>query len=422
MGRILPYIAEAVSANDSSRLHFFARTLDCAPTKRDTFNFVQTLRVRVTAPKTDYEIKIGAGLIASAGEHLRVALGPAPRRAAVISNSRVFNLFGDPLVRALHSSRFDASVWLMKEGESHKSMRSYEEAITFLSKEGLERTDVVVALGGGVVGDLTGFAAATYLRGLAFVQVPTTLLAQIDASVGGKVGINITAGKNMVGAFHQPRLVLIDTATLRTLPQRELTSGWCEAVKQGAVGDRKLFDRTVRLLRMAGEPSGARQLAESPDLAATIGAHCRFKAGIVAGDERESTGRTDARSRKILNFGHTTAHALETVTSFRRFRHGEAVGYGMLVAGEISKSLGMLPADALQSLRGGVRACGPLPAANDIEIDTLIAAMKSDKKSISGSLKWVLLEAIGKARIVDGREITPRLLRNVLRKGLRPLR
>ena len=422
MGRILPYIAEAVSANDSSRLHFFARTLDCAPTKRDTFNFVQTLRVRVTAPKTDYEIKIGAGLIATAGEHLRVALGPAPRRAAVISNSRVFNLFGDPLVRALHSSRFDASVWLMKEGESHKSMRSYEEAITFLSKEGLERTDVVVALGGGVVGDLTGFAAATYLRGLAFVQVPTTLLAQIDASVGGKVGINITAGKNMVGAFHQPRLVLIDTATLRTLPQRELTSGWCEAVKQGAVGDRKLFDRTVRLLRMAGEPSGARQLAESPDLAATIGAHCRFKAGIVAGDERESTGRTDARSRKILNFGHTTAHALETVTSFRRFRHGEAVGYGMLVAGEISKSLGMLPADALQSLRGGVRACGPLPAANDIEIDTLIAAMKSDKKSISGSLKWVLLEAIGKARIVDGREITPRLLRNVLSKGLRPLR
>jgi 3-dehydroquinate synthase len=133
-------------------------------------------------------------------------------------------------------------------------------------------------------------------------------------------------------------------------------------------------------------------------------------------------GRADARSRKILNFGHTTAHALETVTNFRRFRHGEAVGYGMLVAAEISKSLGMLPADALQSLRGGVRACGPLPAANDIEIDTLIAAMKSDKKSISGSLKWVLLEAIGKARIVDGREITPRLLRNVLSKGLRPLR
>jgi 3-dehydroquinate synthase len=386
---------------------------------------VQTLQVRVPAPKTNYEIKIGSTLIANAGEHLRSALGSAARRAAVISNSRVFNLFGDPLVRALRRSGFDTSVWLMKEGEPHKSIRFFEQAITFLSKEGLERSDVVVALGGGVVGDLAGFAAATYLRGVAFIQVPTTLLAQIDASVGGKVGINIPAGKNMVGAFHQPKLVLVDTDTLRTLPRRELTSGWCEAVKQGAVGDRKLFDRTVRLLKMerpaSGALDGAAMYAESPDLAATIAAHCRFKAGIVAGDERESMGRGDARSRKILNFGHTTAHALETVTKYRRFRHGEAVGYGMLVAAEISKSLGMLPVDALQSLRGGVRACGPLPAANDIEIDHLIAAMKSDKKSVSGSLKWVLLEAIGKARIVDGREIAPRLLRNVLRNGLRPL-
>jgi 3-dehydroquinate synthase len=399
--------------------------LDCAPTKGDTFKFVQTLQVRVPAPKTNYEIKIGSTLIANAGEHLRSALGSAARRAAVISNSRVFNLFGDPLVRALRRSGFDTSVWLMKEGEPHKSIRFFEQAITFLSKEGLERSDVVVALGGGVVGDLAGFAAATYLRGVAFIQVPTTLLAQIDASVGGKVGINIPAGKNMVGAFHQPKLVLVDTDTLRTLPRRELTSGWCEAVKQGAVGDRKLFDRTVRLLKMerpaCGALDGAAMYAESPDLAATIAAHCRFKAGIVAGDEREAMGRGDARSRKILNFGHTTAHALETVTKYRRFRHGEAVGYGMLVAAEISKSLGMLPVDALQSLRGGVRACGPLPAANDIEIDHLIAAMKSDKKSVSGSLKWVLLEAIGKARIVDGREIAPRLLRNVLRNGLRPL-
>ena len=383
---------------------------------------MQTLRVRVPAPKTDYEIKIGPGLVANGGEHLRSVLGPVPRRAAVVSNSRVFMLFGAPLVRSLGSSGLDASVWLMKEGEPHKSLRSFEQAVTFLSKEGLERSDVVVALGGGVVGDLAGFAAATYLRGLAFIQVPTTLLAQIDASVGGKVGINIPAGKNMVGAFHQPRLVLVDTGTLQTLPRRELTSGWCEAVKQGAVGHRKLFDQTVRLLATGRDTLGVGQFTESPDLAHTIAAHCRFKAGIVAGDEREAMGRNDARSRKILNFGHTTAHALETVTRFRRFRHGEAVGYGMLVAGEISKSLGMLPVDALQSLRGGVRACGPLPAANDIEIDHLIAAMKSDKKSVSGSLKWILLEAIGKARIVDGREITPRLLRSVLRSGLRPLR
>jgi 3-dehydroquinate synthase len=157
------------------------------------------------------------------------------------------------------------------------------------------------------------------------------------------------------------------------------------------------------------------------EFCATIAAHCRFKASIVTGDERESTARNDARSRKILNFGHTTAHALETVTNYRRFRHGEAVGHGMLVAGEISKNLGMLPPDALESLRQAVRACGPLPVANDIEVNRLIEAMQSDKKSIAGSVKWVLLEGIGKARIVDGREVKTRILRKALRDGLQPL-
>jgi 3-dehydroquinate synthase len=157
------------------------------------------------------------------------------------------------------------------------------------------------------------------------------------------------------------------------------------------------------------------------EVCGTIAAHCRFKASVVAGDERESTSRNDARSRKILNFGHTTAHALEKITGYKRFRHGEAVGYGMLVAGEISKKLGMLTADALESLAQAVRTCGSLPAANDIEIDRLIAAMKNDKKSVAGSVKWVLLEAIGKARIVDGREISAQTLRRALRDGLQPL-
>jgi 3-dehydroquinate synthase len=311
---------------------------------------------------------------------------------------------------------------MMNDGERNKSLKSFEQAITFLGKSGLERNDLVVALGGGVVGDLAGFAAATYLRGVAFVQIPTTLLAQIDASVGGKVGVNTRLGKNLVGGFHQPRLVLIDLDTLRTLPRRELTAGWCEAVKQGAVGDRKLFERTVRLLRN-GYDLRVREAVEDSleEIGATIAAHCRFKAAIVAGDERESTSRLDPRSRKILNFGHTTAHALETVTGYRRFRHGEAVGYGMLVAGEISKNIGTLTTDGLESLRQAVRACGRLPAANDIEINRLIGAMKSDKKSIAGSVKWVLLERIGKARIADGSEVSTRILRQALRDGLRPL-
>jgi 3-dehydroquinate synthase len=304
---------------------------------------------------------------------------------------------------------------LMKDGVQHKSMRSLEQALTFFSKSGLERNDVVVALGGGVVGDLTGFAAATYLRGVAFIQVPTTLLAQIDASVGGKTGLNTAAGKNLVGAFHQPRLVLIDTDTLQTLPQRELTAAWCEAIKQGAAGDRKLFDRTVRLLRNGTHAA----TVQHTDLAATIAAHCRFKAAIVAGDEREAIDRTDRRSRKILNFGHTTAHALEAVTNYRRFRHGEAVGYGMMVAAEISKSLGMLKPDELELLRRAVRACGPLPRADDLEIDELMGAMKGDKKSVGGQIKWVLLEAVGRARIVDGREVNRRVLRKALQEGLR---
>jgi 3-dehydroquinate synthase len=351
-------------------------------------------------------------LIEVLGAEARQCLGPGARRAALISNPTVFGLYGNPVLQSLRRAGFIVSHWLMPDGERHKSLNSYSQALSFLSDAKLERSDTVIALGGGVTGDLAGFAAATYLRGIAFVQVPTTLLAQIDASVGGKTGINTAHGKNLVGAFHQPRLVLIDTESLRTLPARELTAGWCEAVKHGAVGDRKLFDRTVRFLN-----SGNRKA----EPAAIIAAHCRFKAGIVAGDERESIGRTDRKSRKILNFGHTTAHALEAVTGYRRFRHGEAVGYGMLVAGEISKNLGMLQPDELELLRAAVRACGSLPRTRGIDIDNLLRAMKGDKKSVAGQLKWVLLEKIGHARILDGREIDARTLKASVRDGLKEL-
>ena len=384
---------------------------------------MHSVSLRLQPQTENYDIKIGANLISHLGTEARACLGPESRQAALISNQTVFDLYGRTAMRSLRASGFKVCHWLMKEGERHKSLRSLAEALTFLSQSRLERNDCVVALGGGVVGDLAGFAAATYLRGISFIQVPTTLLAQIDASVGGKTGVNLAAGKNLVGAFHQPRLVLIDTDTLRTLPARELTSGWCEAVKQGAVGDRKLFDRTVRLLGRSGTdfsrwlPADKSQI----ELSATIAAHCRFKASIVAGDERESLGREDARSRRILNFGHTTAHALEALTEFRRFRHGEAVGYGMLVAGELSKNLGMLSAEELELLREAVRACGSLPRADDLDPNRLLAAMKGDKKSVAGQVKWVLLEKVGRARIFDGREIDSRILKNALRAGLRKL-
>ncbi|MEK6334337.1 MAG: 3-dehydroquinate synthase [Acidobacteriota bacterium] len=384
---------------------------------------MKPLRVRLPARPHDYEIKIGSGLLPELGPHLRAVMTSGARRVAVISNKTVFDLFGAKVMTSLRRAGFLPAHWLMKDGERYKSIRSLEQALTFLSTLGLERSDAVVALGGGVVGDLAGLAAATYMRGIALVQAPTTLLAQIDASVGGKTAVNLPAGKNMVGAFHQPRLVLVDTDTLRTLPVRELTAGWCEAVKQGAAGDRKLFDRTVRLLRRNGPeltPISERVKAQT-ELSATIAAQCRFKVTVVAGDEREDARRTDHRSRRILNFGHTTGHALESVTGYRRFRHGEAVGYGMLVAAEISKNLGMLSPDAVELLREAVALCGKLPRADDLAIDSIMRAMATDKKMVAGSTKWVLLERLGRARITDAREISARVLRASLRAGLKSL-
>ena len=384
---------------------------------------MRRLHVRLPARRTNYEIKIGAGLLSELGREVRAVLGPGLRRAALISNPVVFDHYGKRALQSLRARNFKTTHWLMPDGERHKSLRSWEQALKFLTASRLERGDAVVALGGGVVGDLAGFAAATYLRGVAFVQVPTTLLAQIDASVGGKTGVNLPAGKNLVGAFHQPQVVVIDPVTLQSLPRRELTSGWCEAVKQGAVGSRKLFDQTCQLLRHSGTDFSLwlQNGDTQTEVCAALEAHCRFKASIVARDEREDVSRTDHQSRRILNFGHTTAHALEKITGYRRFRHGEAVGYGILVAGEISKNLGMLGSGELESLRESVRLCGPLPRANDLAIDTISRAMRLDKKSVGGVTKWVLLERIGRARIVDGNEIDKPTLRSSLRAGLRVL-
>jgi len=236
-------------------------------------------------------------------------------------------------------------------------------------------------------------------------------LSQIDSSVGGKTGINLATGKNLVGAFHQPSSVFIDTETLVSLPPRELVSGFCEMVKQGLISDESLFEMTVKCLQK-------RDLL-SPEFEALIAAQCGFKASIVANDERESTSRTDTKSRKVLNFGHTTAHALETITNYRYFRHGEAVGYGMLVAGELSRNLGLIDSGTLESLRDAVRLCGSLPRADHLDTKQITGALKHDKKSVGGQINWVLLEGIGRPRIVEGRLISAKNLRDSLRAGLR---
>jgi 3-dehydroquinate synthase len=361
------------------------------------------------------EINVGRGIRLNLAELISTSLPRSPRRIAIISNDRVFQLYGRQIVRKLKAKGFKVFEWLMPEGERYKSFRVLENAVKFLNDNQFERDDLVAALGGGVVGDLAGFAAAIYLRGLPLTQVPTTLLAQIDSSVGGKTAINLPSGKNLVGAFHQPACVVIDTETLLSLPPRELVSGFCEMAKQALISDQTLFATTVSGLRQVREN---RKFLLTPDFENLIAAHCGFKAGIVANDEREATGRADAKSRRILNFGHTTAHALEAVTNYRVFRHGEAVGYGMLVAGELSRNLGLLDPGQLELLREAVHLCGPLPRADNLDINHIISALKHDKKSVAGQINWVLLEGVGSPKIVAGKLISAKSLRLSLRTGL----
>lgn len=373
------------------------------------------LEISLKQDSCSSQINIGSGIRRGLGELLPIK---APRRVAIVSNKRVSELYGREVKRSLKSAGFATLEWLMPEGERYKSFRSLEKTVNFLSENRFERDDLVLALGGGVVGDLAGFAAAIYLRGLPLVQVPTTLLSQIDSSVGGKTGINLATGKNLVGAFHQPSAVFIDPETLVSLPRRELVSGFCEMVKQGLIADKALFQITVESLQKhAVEPD----FLLSPQFEELLAAQCGFKASIVANDERESTSRTDTKSRRVLNFGHTTGHALETITKYRYFRHGEAVGYGMLVAGELSRNLGLIDSGDLESLRDAVRLCGQLPRADHLGTNQITGALKHDKKSAGGQINWVLLEGIGRPKIVEGRLISAKSLRLALRAGLRAL-
>ena len=362
-----------------------------------------------------YEIRIGRGLTSEVGYMARDCLGDRAQRIALISNRRVFSLYGSALVKSLRASGFTVVPWSIGDGERFKSIETVERVLRFCSQSGLERSDCVVALGGGVVGDVAGFAAAIYLRGVPFIQIPTTLLAQVDSSVGGKTGVNLDSGKNLVGSFHQPAAVISDIETLRTLPARELVAGWCECVKQGAVSSQKLFEETTEFL----QTSRTQDAFNSSRLEQLIASHCAFKASIVAADQREHPDRFDRRSRRILNFGHTIAHALEAVTDYRRFRHGEAVGQGMLVAGELSKNLGLLDQTELELLTKAVRLCGPLPTSRDLDERAIVNAIAHDKKRTAGRVQWVLLERIGRPRIVDGKEISSTLLRKSVREVFR---
>ncbi|MEO7660156.1 MAG: 3-dehydroquinate synthase family protein, partial [Pyrinomonadaceae bacterium] len=281
--------------------------------------------------------------------------------------------------------------------------------------------DAVVALGGGVVGDLAGFVSAIYLRGISFLQIPTTLLSMIDSSVGGKTGVNSSFGKNLIGSFHQPSGVLVDIETLTTLPTREITAGFCEAVKHGAISGNRLLNQTRDFLmefrpEMIASMEGNSGL--QTQLSDLLAAQIRFKASIVAGDEKESQTRLDAKSRKILNFGHTLAHALEKVTQYKYFKHGEAVGHGILFAAELSKNLALCSTKDVDLLNDVVQSVGILPPLADIDGDEVFEAFKFDKKQLSGSLQMVLLKGIGNPVILSEREIPQNTAKTVLNSFL----
>ena len=379
------------------------------------------VKIKFSGPSAEYTVKIGHGLFSDCGKWARKCLGKDAIKIVVVSNPTVFKLYGRQTLESLASAGFTVTHFLMKDGERYKDMRSTGDVLKAFSDAGLSRTDAVVALGGGVVGDLAGFASAVYLRGISFLQIPTTLLAMIDSSVGGKTGVNSPAGKNLIGAFHQPKGVLIDTATLQTLPSRELTAGFCEAIKHGAICGKVLLKQTNKFLSdfpiesFSEQQNGKNFRSEISNL---IAENIRFKASIVAGDERESSNRLDGKSRKILNFGHTLAHALEKVTDYKYLRHGEAVGYGILFAAELSKSLAQIDEKDINLLYDVVHRVGALPPLADIDSQEVFEAFRFDKKHLSGSLQMVLLKGIGKPVIRTQTDIPLSTTKSVLKKLL----
>jgi 3-dehydroquinate synthase len=372
--------------------------------------------------KADYDIKIGHNLLINSGDWARKCISHKTSKIAIVSNRKVFRLYGETVEASLKSKGFETCVWLMNDGERYKNFRSLENALRFFSQNELSRTDTVAALGGGVVGDLAGFASAVYLRGINFLQFPTTLLAMIDSSVGGKTAVNTEFGKNLIGAFYAPKGVLVDVGTLKTLNKREFTAGLCEAVKQGAVGSRELFNQTAEFLEKYPVDKFKNYFSDEnflSDLKNLIYSQIAFKADVVNQDEKENTERTDDKSRKILNYGHTLAHALEKVTGYKYFKHGEAVGYGILFSADIAKRLDILGNNELELLNDVMHRVGKLPQIPKISSERIIEAIKFDKKSVNGSLQWVLIKRIGKPVIVSDKEIPQSVIKKSLEKILK---
>ena len=340
--------------------------------------------VTVNLGQRSYAIELGVGLLSRVGEIMKAqGIGG---RVGIVSNPPVADLYGEAIRESLRAAGYETALVLIPEGEAHKNTVSLGLIYDALVEHRFDRSATLIALGGGVIGDVTGYAAATFLRGIGYVQIPTTLLAQVDASVGGKTAVNHHQGKNLIGAFHQPRLVVIDMDTLRTLPQREFAAGMAEMIKHGIITDAGFFgfleEEMESLLRL--DPAAVEN---------AVAASCRIKAAVVEQDEREDDRRA------ILNFGHTIGHALEAFTGYERFLHGEAVAIGMIQAAALSAGRGLCSAAELGRIEALVRRAGlPWRIPDDIALEDLVAGMALDKKSHAGKIKFVLCEGIGRTR------------------------
>jgi 3-dehydroquinate synthase len=341
--------------------------------------------IPVNLPPHSYEIVVERGALRSLGTRLaRLRVGA---RAAVLSVPAIMRLHGKAVSESLEEAGIAVTPVELPDGEAAKTLEVAERCWNALLEAGLDRTSTVVALGGGSVGDLAGFVAATYMRGMNFVQAPTTVLAQVDASIGGKTAINHPRAKNLIGAFYQPRLVLADPTTLGTLPEREYRSGLAEIVKHGIVLDAGYFDE----VEASVEPLLRRDTAT---LERVVAGSCQLKAGIVERDERES------ELRHVLNYGHTIGHALEAVTAYTRWAHGEAVSLGIVAEGWLAERLRLASSATLQRQERLLAAVGLPTRAPDIDAEAVIRAISRDKKARDGRVPFVLAPAIGAFRLV----------------------
>jgi 3-dehydroquinate synthase len=350
-----------------------------------TLKPVKMKRIPVKSSAGRYFVVSGAGAIRRAGQEI-AALGRFSSVHAV-SSPKVWRAVGKSVQRGLQLSR-GGSIHLFDDAESAKNLRSVEQITRSMCRAGADRQSLVVAVGGGVVGDVAGFAAAAFLRGVKLVHIPTTLVSQVDSSIGGKTGVNLPEGKNLVGSFYPPQLVLTDPELLRTLSDREFRGGLAEVIKHAIIVDAEMFailekdlDKVLRRDRQA--------------LGFLIPRNVEIKARVVSRDERE------VGLREILNFGHTFAHALESVTKYRRYQHGEAVAWGMIAAAFLGHELGLTRADHVSRIVALIRRLGPLPPWPGVPAMALLRAMRSDKKTRSGVLRFVLSPRIGEARSYD---------------------